>query len=439
MVSFLKKGKSITEDQKGFTLFEILFVLIISGLILVTFSQALKAYLKNAQYETTVENIRRLQSALEEFVALQGRFPCPADPSLNLNDVDYGIERCRDPVAGAVPNGCTVNMPVLKTDGVTPTQIRCVDTGARDADGDTVADTVLIGMFPIRTVLLNQPDSGAAPLNGIDAKDGYGSRFTYAISEKMTDLLNYSITSPVNINLGAIRVEDENENTVVDPIDSVNYVIFSHGENKDGAYNNSGVIVDNCFVTVIPGPPGPMTPGPRSGMGSGLPPDKENCDGNDAIFTKSFLSIGTDADYYDDILVFNSGGLQPLWVRSIFSLPGESFMRNTNVDNVGVGEDPTTPADKLSIQGDIAAEVSIVTSQICDSTGTNCFNPNLIGGDQSVMNCANPGDVAYAIGQDNTGTVRVLCRPFFTSVPNVTCPPGQFLTGISNLGNTLCN
>ncbi len=398
-------------NSKGFTLIEIAIVMVISSIMMYAIVSLYATHKYRADYIKTIDNIEITQNALFEFYGLSGRYPCPADPTLPISDPNFGIEQCR----AAITPDCVG----------TPANITCTQSFSRDADGDTVNDPVMMGMVPVNTIMSVIKDVKFSMVNAID---GYNMRLSYAVSENMTDS-TATIVDPVSSELGAIRVEDEFGVSVVEPVGSAHLVIISHGENQTGGYSREGVFNTECTIpsAMWPGPgPAPIPPpGPNV---AGIEKDKENCDRNDAIFIKGLQSRANSDDYYDDILFFTTNKSQSLWLRSFLSPPGESYLYNTNIGNVGVGTN--TPNVKLHVTGDVNAENAIVSDRYCDIAGEDCLLPEAIGGSGST--CPN-GEAA--IGIENNA---VVCQSVFDVVPVTTCPAGEFLNGFSNLGNIRC-
>lgn len=426
--------KHITRDQ-GFTLVEIAIVLLVSGFTMLVAANFVKQYTIDTQYEKTLENIELSQRAVEEFVGLNGFYPCPADPTLDPTDPAYGLENCRVYSAGTFdPDNC-VDVPA---------NMSCTNAFSRDGDNNGSNDVVMIGVLPFRTLAAGVVDT---PYREANRLDGYGTLLTYAVTEHMANNDVHSLINPINPGTGSIRVEDENQISLTVPVASAHFVLFSHGENRRGGYSASGDMIDNCMVSAGGGPPPPPPALPAPGpSGGGIQVEIENCENNDAIFVKGIRSLGDNDNFNDDILVYTSTGLNPLWRRSLASPTGESYIYNTNLGNVGVNTD--IPTHRLHVVGDISAQDSFVSgdSEFCDQTEGACVDPEFLGG--SGMPC--PGNqAAYAIGSDGEdadgdGTLdnKIQCRPVDWQPQAKLCLDigGQpsFMQGFSNLGNLYC-
>ncbi len=409
--------------EKGFTLVELALVMFISAGTVLMIARFVKLYTVNAQYETTIENTRMAQTALDEYYGLEGYYPCPANPELGPGDADYGISQCRDAAdmdTALNPSNCNN----------TPDGLSCTNSFSRDGDNDGDNDIVMQGVLPFRTLANRVVDT---PFTEVFKKDGYGALLSYAVTEHMTEGPTNSVTDPANPHTGAIRILDENQVNLTDPQDSAHMVVFSHGDNRRGGYTPEGEQIDNCMVSIIDGdPPEEPAQGPNI---VGMEVEIENCDNNDAIFTKSIRALADGDGYNDDILFYNVSGFVPLWKRSLASPDGESYIYNTNTGNVGVGTD--TPQVKLHVVGDMSAEQSTIADNYCDGVTGYCLDPDFIA--NTGDNCGT-GQVAYAIHNN-----ELVCRDVEWVNPNRTCPQTvettprvRYVKGISNLGNLRC-
>lgn len=168
----VKKGKTVA----GFSLIELAIVMTIVGLFVATASQTYRLYTKRTAMNSTLEKKNNIEIALGKFMSLNGRLPCPADPALALGAVGAGVENCR-------PNN--VAYPTLACNA---TNSLCRIEGARSfvfpAPGTTVQGSVPANPGPERVLRGGVPyvTLGLSPR---DAYDGWGSMFTYAVTEML--------------------------------------------------------------------------------------------------------------------------------------------------------------------------------------------------------------------------------------------------------------
>lgn len=254
----------------GFTLVEVMIVLLIGGILLASFGSGLLIYFNNTKSSATKEKLDKINDALNEYLSINQKLPCPASQTADVDTDAFGR-----PVD---------ELPVSSTD--------CNDGGSRDgtvlvvgqrdiavADGGSAgAEQIRIGSVPTRA--LNLPDEFIY--------DSYGARFLYAVS---ADLATDTPASgdgydPSN---GVIDVVDSGGNSLLNPVDSAHYVLLSHGPDQQGGITVSGVTIEAC---------------PADPAVGGL--DVENCNA-DSIFRRTILSTDNlGAAQFDDFLIYNN-------------------------------------------------------------------------------------------------------------------------------------
>lgn len=399
---FIRKN-GISMKDRGFTLVEMSIVILVIGVLSVPL---LRLYLN--------ELMRRHQTLTQESLNISsdwifnygpGQYPCPARMDLPPGNPQFGIAACpvsaTSPAVGTCSNGiCRVN-------------------GGRDVDGDGVFETVLVGMVPIRT--LNADIVVNLPLADYQISDGWHRRLTYAVTENLTDPDKFNSFG------GAIHVEDENGILLSN---TYHYLLISHGDNGAGAYNENGILSSACLTTTKEG---------------------KNCD-LQGRFVSGLRSLGSGSSYYDDQIKFVSNRDSAVWGYSSFNTIDDqpNAIYNLSGKKVGIGidnpqaeldigpVDPTAPPTDPDGVGSFSA-VGIHTGQFCDKAGDNCYDPEVIAGDDPNMQCP-AGQAVTSIGKDPvTGVVKVNCAAIaWTHVPNCSCDPGTFVVGVSNLGNIQC-
>lgn len=235
-----------TNTQKGFTLIEVTIVLMIGGLMIGGMAAALQTFLQKTQITTTFDRIGYASEALDRYLTVNGRFPCPAPLDAPADSATFGREVL------AAPAKCNTNSIPAGT-------FRAVGTGGRQ---------VRIGALPTRS--MNLPDDVS--------RDAWGQRFLYAITEDLaTDgLFNYAN--------GAISIVDSGGNDIVNPPGGAHYVIVSSGTDKSGSFSSAEGVIS---ATTCQGY------------------DAENCD-NDAVFAKTLVTSNVDgATHFDDYVFHN--------------------------------------------------------------------------------------------------------------------------------------
>ncbi|MFH1157996.1 MAG: prepilin-type N-terminal cleavage/methylation domain-containing protein [Pseudomonadota bacterium] len=443
----------------GFTLLELSAVLVISGLLLVAGMQSYDGYVKRQRFTETYERMNAIKASFSDFTNASNRYPCPADPSLDMTDPGAGIENCAL-MSFAVPIGTCVG-------GV------CKVAGARDtaADGDTDTDPVLTGGVPFRTLRWASATASAAdwvtshgyvagdivwessipykcmsdhvsaaafatdlgagmwgPLEGDKrantmhmelVRDAWGHQFTYAVSGYMAQ------TATFDTSHGAVAVRNEFGRTLVQPTDGAHYALVSHGDNGFGAHNVNGSITFPC-------PASPALEG-------------NNCNGG-SVFIDGLRSIVSGVGYFDDLVTYEAYVISRLWDYSK-AFGFENTLYNLNKGNVGVGTD--NPAYKMDVIGPVRGD-DVNTPLLCDYTHDSgnayCFDPDILGGVTGIgcttATANNIKLVTGIAGQNGANPGYVLCSgdiPLPVLTPGgQTCPAGQFIVGVTLLGTIIC-
>lgn len=398
-------------DEKGFSLLEVALLLLIGGILAVPLMEAYNRYVIERTQSKTYTAGSTIQSAMTEFYELHERYPCPAIPGLALGDPLHGLEQC----PGRDMDGDGTPMPALAMEACSNGFCR---TSGRDANGDLVHDGVLIGTIPYVSL--------GIPYN--EALDGWKRRFTFAVTESMTDSATFLPDR------GSIMVWKSDGSTPLaygDPVNSANpkdkggqatahFVYFSNGENGRGAYTIEGQRVgDACDNSVFTAA--------EIAAASKSYNELENCD-NDYEFTTDLQAYSTQDgyDYYDDIFYYQSG----LPSGGIWNYSGTLEDVFTSFGgNLGIGtRDPQYAVD---VNGNIRAASRTRTGSYCDETGNNCMPAATIGG--SGISCG--GSVPMAGVELNNSVCEVELPPGLISGE---CNANEYVTGIDGTGAVIC-
>lgn len=443
----------------GFTLIELSFVLVISGVVLVAGIRSYDTYTKHQRFTATYERMNAIKASFSDFTNALARYPCPADPSLDMMDPNAGVEDC-SLMPTTIPIGTCVG-------GV------CKVAGARDtkADGDTNPDPVLTGGVPFRTLrwasatasatdwvtshgyvvddivwessvpykCMSDHISAAAFATDITAgiwmllegnktanimhmelaQDAWEHQFTYAVSGYLAQAATFDSA------YGSVAIRNEFGNTLVQPTDGAHYVLVSHGDNGFGAYNVNGGITFSC----------PASPAL----------EENNCNG-ESVFIDGLRTMMPGIGYFDDLVMYETYVISRLWDYSN-AFGFENSLYNLNNGNVGVGTD--NPAYKMDIIGSASGD-NVNSPLLCDYTHDSgnayCFDPDILGGVTGIgCTTATPNNINLVTGiagQDGANPGYVLCSgdiPLPVLTPGgQTCPTGQFIVGINLFGTIIC-
>lgn len=411
----------------GFTVLELAVVVLLSGVILVAAMQAYGVYIAGERPLKAYAKNKAVQEALSDFLGANRRYPCPADPTLDMENPHAGVEQCTLILAvGACSGGI------------------CKVAGQRDteADPDSTVDPVLIGGVPFRSIGESKRASMASPTTTVEAKarsagvsrasldvlDPWGNQLTYAVSEHMTAVATFKSS------FGVIDVQKEDGASLTDPAKAVHYVLVSHGDNGAGARDSAGIMGTACIAGTL---------------------EEKNCKKatSNGVFVSGLRSMGSPASqYFDDTVLYGTYVLSSLWDYSPIS-GFKNDLRNLNEGNVGVGTDTpqekldiwvTAPGEKATIRagGAGATPGSFKSPELCDRSGINCFPADLLGGTTG-MRCppapSGPGFINLVTGVKNNSVV--CAEVVLPSLRGKSCPlstPQKYIAGIDSSGAIIC-
>ncbi len=175
--------------EKGFTLLEMVIVLIVVGLIATPFIQQYRTFTQGKAIVDTQESFYNVEAALQEYYEINGHLPCPAETYVVISTDASG----NDLYDGA-----------SSTDNVFLDDFGTQNCDAFEDEIDEVDQTVLMGSIPTRTL----------GLNAGQALDGWNNKSTYVVSKYMVNIGAYDIeqdppalsslasrtTTPINFN-----------------------------------------------------------------------------------------------------------------------------------------------------------------------------------------------------------------------------------------------
>lgn len=365
--------------NSGFTLVEIAIGIMILGILLVPAATMYSLYLQNISEDQNQSSVLTANSAVDGYLSLYGRYPCPApmDAAYDSDDYGYSVDDCSIDVDGSI-------------EVVT-------GTGGRN---------VAIGSLPFREMNLSERD----------AYDGHNNRLTYAVTVPLTNASSFIE------NLGAIDIVDISDQSLVQPAGSAHYVVVSSGKNTIGGVSREGSIGLACDDNTVP--------------------EFENCDHANAVFRYALTSNSFDdivrygASSGGNAWQFSSVPSEEndIHLRSSSGVEGIA-VGLANAD-VGLISDPAELEILQKEVGDpnaylVAEEGGVLADEVCDDSG-NCFNPSLIGGaslEGEGLRCpANQFLIAVQNGQ-----------PVCSNEIEFNCPPGQRMIGIGSNGELLCD
>lgn len=364
MLFFKQTNYKDRSGESGLSLVELAIALMIIGLITIPMIKAYDIDKMDKIKGATRLNLAKINSAMDYYYKVNGRFPCPADPMLTPNDPNYGLEV--SPCGN--PNNWVGNANAL----LQPT-----------------STDPLVAQGAVPFITLNIPPEAAL--------DGYKNRFMYAVTRIQTETTSFNANGgqiTANARTWDTVADDWNTNNTFNPANNAStdpnqphgayYIVVSLGDNAGGAYNAEGALVAAC-------PAAPLI-------------DNENCDG-DSVFWQSNerRSLGFNDDYYDDNTLAINGFSQDIW----------SYDASNNIlsEKTRLGIGTRNPAYNLDVEGIMQTSDVLEVETMCDpdnhianyadgSEDNKCFDINRVAG--SGMNCP-AGMVATGISGSNGG------------------------------------
>jgi len=238
----LKKSKKL---PYGYSLIELLVVIIISGIILGLISNAFISFQKKVANDKNLQILEAVHDEINRFLENNGHFPCPASLTDDMSSPNFGRQALDTCDSSSTVNG------VFDTTGRSGRRIK-------------------LGAVPVRDLSL--PDEYVA--------DVFGTRIFYAVSASMATEGRYDRLD------GAITVIDINSNHITAEPGAAAFVIVSLGKNQTGGYQSvtGSQIAGSCASL------------------SRL--EQENCD-NDNVFISNISELNG-SNYYDDKVIMPS-------------------------------------------------------------------------------------------------------------------------------------
>lgn len=411
--------RKAVSGKQGFTLIEMAVVVLIIGILTAAFAQVYAQRVAFLRANETARDVRDAVSAISAFRTLNGRYPCPASLTLTPDSPDYGRETdCANENLTAGQCGPNGTLP----EGV------CAQLSQRSvqfSSGGAVLNQpvrVRIGALPFRQ--LNIPESKAV--------DGYGNRITYVVTERL------AVSDRFDVSAGGLSIVDQSNQSTVIPASSGHFMIFSHGENGNGAFSKDGVLRDcgagatngegtNCTVTCAT-------------AADGTPSCTVN---NIALYRAAPRNEGGANGNFDDIVDYFSEDQIPVWQ---LSRTDPTNIHQRPPGNIGIN----APGDfevaqrafvggGLNARNDTATGVTegrVMSGEVCGADGILCFPVTKLSGtidaaaenDRS-LHCTVPGE--FMVGVRNG---QAVCEP-----RQVRCDPGQYMLGINPDGTLMCS
>ncbi len=401
----MRIGQDKHTQSRGFTLIEISIALIVVGLLITPLFSLYAQYTVKKKLENTESNIRRVVSMMEEYRDINGEYPCPAPMNVPRTDVNNGRALPCDAATFAA-------FPQTQGECLNGICLKAAPNGASD---------VVIGSVPFRDLQMTEDDS----------LDAYGNRLLYAVTQDLTEITTF------NTDAGGISIVDSAGNEMTRNQDAM-FIVLSYGPSKEGAYSKFGVLQQPCStVSTI------ETNNCIADFGGGVPVTMAS---TDAIFSYAPITTAQNADTFDHMLQFHATHEQALWRRYNNTAAEIIHAQDLSQDRtvaLGVKEPDTDIELQVNSQvanaGQNVASIRInsgnlITDQLCDESGTYCFEPKLLAGDFDAgtggMRCTNADE--YMVGIDGD---QPICQKLEIKCPDLT----PVLKGVNPDGTLNCD
>ncbi len=232
--------------KSGFNLVELSVVLLVIGALIAVSTSGLKVQFQSSKTNSTQTQLEAIKTALENYRAQYGKYPCPSPANIASSNASYGV--AATDCFTTCPSGITCNNSTVN---------------------NTLID-IAQGSVPFKTLGIVQELT----------VDSWGTKITYAVDSRFTQDMNRCEAD------GNITIQDYSNNSVSS---KATYALISHGLGKKGGYSpESGALVASCDTSAK---------------------DGENCN-NDRIFRTSAASLSnSNTLYYDDAIVFNTNNV----------------------------------------------------------------------------------------------------------------------------------
>ena len=269
MVLF-KQENMLKKKRTAYSLLELSIVIVIISILITGAMTTAVGNISNAKSKVTKDKLQAIYKALGNFVATNGRLPCPASIILLKSDVNYGT-------SAATPGDCSASV--------------AYPPPPSGVSQSSVYSNLVFGMVPAVTLGLSKDM----------AEDGFEDKIAYVVSKNFTasanlsaspnfTQTNFSINTVTNSNNNIFVIENSGSSTIHPATNGV-FVLISYGPNKKGAYginsttrnaaSSDAYEIENGIEDMAAG-------------GSGI--------------EKDFYSVARNSDTFDDIILYSNPG-----------------------------------------------------------------------------------------------------------------------------------
>ena len=290
----------------GFTLIEIAVVIVVLSLLLAMIAGIGTAMVGQQRREATRQRLAGVETAIALFVSQNRRLPCPANGTLPGTDSNAGKENPDPPIGvctGSQANGVVPWRALglaeqditdswgnrltyrVSTDYVVPNSMNLTTCSPGGAALTSTIPSTFVDAASVTVV------AGGPCVSMCTASSSFPDNCTppeYAISGRgleVRTLSGTSVMSPSRCKAPPLAC-NHSPPTGYGPSTGAAYVVISHGENGQGAYNNQGILQE------------------ASSIDSGTEESKNSADASLATYyVDDFPSYVAGAGHFDDFVL----------------------------------------------------------------------------------------------------------------------------------------
>ncbi len=224
----------------GFTLVEIAVVIVVLALLLAMIAGIVNAIIGTQRRESTRQRLAGIETALALFVSQNARLPCPADGRLASTDINAGSENPNPPTGTCAGN---------QAHGVVPW--RALGLAEQDVtDGWGNRFTYRVAPEFVKPLSMNMtfcdPGGSKTVAEALAAPAGYCDPLCASATFTTNCTQPSAVTAGRGLavkNLAGAFTMNPTPTPPELPTPGAAYVVISHGENSEGAYNSQGFLM----------------------------------------------------------------------------------------------------------------------------------------------------------------------------------------------------
>jgi prepilin-type N-terminal cleavage/methylation domain-containing protein len=341
------------KNQAGLTLIEVAIVIAVIGILLIPTLSVYGIYRTDQIKRESDDRLNTIENALQRYAIRTGRYPIPAHRNIGPDEAEFGREALLAGMEDCTPNmGTACRIPTPDTVYRRPpswnVDLTCtaIDPGCEALDDSF--GSLLVGDIPIAEL--------GMPVNFI--ADGYGGKFTYAVTEAQTDATNFETGAGGSYNpshfedAGFVRMIRVDGSDVSGTNGDLHFAVLSHGEDQRGTFSLAGNLIRECGSI-------------NDGRGF------INCNLDDRVFTDNTGEIGVAPniittsyhvkrpgdEYFDDYVGYANSVTSEIWTR-VISTAAEADIFSRSVGNIRLGanaalDNPPHPMAKVEVHGNM--------------------------------------------------------------------------------------